>query len=585
MTWTLVIFLPVIAGLLIPVPRLRDAMVAVAPWMALPALVVSLLPRVPDTETNGWLLLGSDLGVDEVTRVFLLLTALLWTLAGAYGRTYMAGAERAYRFWTFFLLTMGGNIGLVVARDVAGYYTWFALMTFAGFGLIVHDGSGEARRAGRVYIVMAIIGEAMLLSGLLLASYDAGSLATATVVENIASSRWQLPIVLLLIGGFGVKAGVIPLHLWLPLAHPVAPTPASAVLSGAMIKAGLLGWMQFLPLGNVSMPSLGTVFIFTALGSAFFAAVAGVFQGNPKTVLAYSSISQIGIISTGIGIAIIAPETWPQMAPAVAFYALHHGLAKGALFLGVGVGLAGIRSERTRLLVMAGLAIPALTLAGAPLTSGAAAKNALKEPLGIVGGQWEQWLTWLLLLAATGTTVLMARFLWLMRPRAIHDDDAHHQLTAGLWLPWTLLIVASLLSAWVVPPYLDVEAVKPVHLATPYLWQGAWPILLGLIFAWAVASLRQRGYGHRLGNIPPGDLLSILEPITVGAVGAIRSVTLPAIERQEGRMARMGDRLDVYEIIGAEFDRAEGALIRFRTAGVFFIMILVVVVLIVWRGW
>lgn len=584
MIWILVIFLPIVAGLLIPVRRLQGAMSAISPWMALPALVVSLLPQVPEPSTAGWLLLGSDLGLDPVTRVFLLLTALLWTIAGAYGRTYMAGAEGGHRFWLFFLLTMGGNIGLVLARDVAGYYTWFALMTFAGFGLIVHEGSAAARRAGRVYIVMAVIGEALLLAGLLLAAYDAESLAIATVVENIASSRWQLPIVLLLIGGVGIKAGVIPLHLWLPLAHPVAPTPASAVLSGAMIKAGLLGWLQLLPLGQVPMSTLGTAFIVIALGSAFLAVVAGVFQGNPKTVLAYSSISQMGIISTGVGVGLIAPGTWPQMAPAVAFYALHHGLAKGALFLGVGVGQAGIRSDRARALVMAGLTIPALTISGAPLTSGAAAKNALKEPLGIVSGQWEQWLTWLLLFAATGTTLLMVRFLWLMRPQAMQDDE-HHSLTPGLWLPWAFLVAASLLSAWVVPPYLDVKAVKPVHLAAPYLWQGAWPILLGVLLAWAAATLRKRGHGQRLGEIPAGDVLSILEPVTVGLVNRIRTVALPAFDRQEQRMDRLRDRFDVYKIITGEFDRAEDALVRFRTAGVLFVVLLLVLVVMAGRGW
>src|SRR5699024_7818020 len=135
-----------------------------APWMALPALVVSLLPDVPASAPVGWLLLGSDLGLTPLTRVFLVLTALLWTLAGVYGRTYMAGDDRAGRFWLFFLLTMGGNLGLIVSQDVASYYFYFALMTFAAYGLVVHDGSGEAHRAGRIYIVMAVPGEAALLA-------------------------------------------------------------------------------------------------------------------------------------------------------------------------------------------------------------------------------------------------------------------------------------------------------------------------------------------------------------------------------------------------------------------------------------
>lgn len=583
MIWVLIVFLPVFVGLLMPIHRFRDTSVAVAPWMAVPALIVALLPDVPGPETVRWLVLGSEFGLDPVTRVFLVLTSLLWTVAGVYAGTYMAGSEARHRFWLFFLLTMGGNLGLIVSQDMASYYFYFALMTFAGFGLIVHDGTYDAHRAGRVYIVMAVLGEAMLLAGLVLAAYDAGSLTSATVVEGIGTSPLRPLIVVLLVGGFGIKAGVIPLHLWLPLAHPVAPTPASAVLSGAMLKAGLLGWMQFLPLGQVPMQTFGLVFIVITLGSAFLAAVAGVFQRNPKTVLAYSSISQMGIISTGVGVAIIAPETWRQMAPAIAFYALHHGLAKGALFLGVGVVQSDMQDARHRRLATAALILPALALAGAPLTSGAAAKNALKEPLGIISGQWEQWLTWLLLFAATGTTVLMARFLWLMRPGAVQGDP-HHPLKVGIWLPWVLLIVASAFSAWLAPWYLDVEAVKPVHLAFPYVWQGVWPILLGLLFSWVAMALRDRGYGQRLREIPAGDILEIIEPVTVGIVDDLRALALPAFSRQERRMARLRARFDVYEIIGGEFDRAEGGLIRFRSAGIFFVVLLLVVVLMAWRG-
>lgn len=583
MTWVLIIYLPILVGLLVLIPRLRRTMIAVAPWTALPALALALWPEVPAPVSLEWLFLGSDFGLSPVTRVFLVLTALLWTLAGAYGRAYMAGATAPHRFWFCFTLTLGGNLGLVVSQDIASYYFYFALMTFAGYGLIVHDGIREALRAGRIYIIMAVLGEAALLAGLLLASYEAGSLHIDAVVPEIADSPWRGLIAVLLVSGFGIKAGVIPLHLWLPLAHPVAPTPASAVLSGAMIKAGLLGWLQLLPLGDVPMDLFGGVFLVVAFGSAFLAVLFGVSQQNPKTVLAYSSISQMGIISTGVGVAMIAPETWAQMVPAIAFYALHHGLAKGALFLGVGVIQADMRQARYRRLASAALLLPALALAGAPLTSGAAAKNALKEPLGIVSGQWEQWLTWLLLLAATGTTVLMIRFLWLMRPDAVQGDP-HHPLTPGLWVPWAILIVASALSAWVVPWYLDVEAVQPVHLAFPYVWQGAWPILLGVALAWVAVSLRKRGYGPRLKPIPAGDLLVILGPVASRILDDTRAVVYSVFGWSERRMRRARVRFDVYVVFSQEFDQAERGLVRFRRVGVFFVALMILVMVMAWRG-
>src|SRR5699024_9429806 len=126
----------------------------------LPALIVALWPQQPASTSLNWLLLGSELGLPELTRVFLLFTALLWLVAGIYGRSYMEGAANAYRFWFYFTLTMGGNLGLIVSEDVASYYFYFALMTFAGYGLIVHESNIEAFRAGKIYIVMAVLGEA-----------------------------------------------------------------------------------------------------------------------------------------------------------------------------------------------------------------------------------------------------------------------------------------------------------------------------------------------------------------------------------------------------------------------------------------
>lgn len=584
MTFLLLVYLPILAGFGVLTPRLRRPSISIAPWMALPALVVAFLPDIPSDEHVVWHLLGSKFGIDSTTRMFLVFTALLWAIAGVYARTYMSGDAGRHRFWFYFLLTMGGNLGLVVSGDVASFYLYFALMTFAGYGLIVHEGSREAHRAGRVYIAMAVVGEAMLIAGLMLAAYGADDLAIPTVEAEIEQSPWRLLIVLLLFGGFGIKAGVIPLHLWLPLAHPVAPTPASAVLSGAMIKAGLLGWLQTFPLGETKFDAFGAVFIVIALGSAILAAIAGAFQRNPKTVLAYSSISQMGIISTGVGVVMIAPETWTQMLPAIAFYALHHGLAKGALFLGVGVVQSDIHGGQRRWLVSIVLALPALALAGAPLTSGAAAKNALKEPLGIVSGQWEQWLTWLLLVAAAGTTVLMVRFLYLTRPGAT-DGDPAHPFSAGLLVPWGVLVGAGALSSWLVPWYLEVDAVQPVHLALPYVWQGVWPILAGVALSWGAMRLRERGALQRLASIPAGDILEILEPLVDRLMDRVRVLILPVLERQERRAEELEQRFDVYQIISERFDRAEQVIYRFRTAGFLFVAMMLLFIMTVWMGW
>jgi hydrogenase-4 component B len=115
----------------------------------------------------------------------------------------------------------------------------------------------------------------------------------------------------LLAAGFAVKAGIMPLHVWLPLAHPAAPVAASAVLSGALIKAGLIGWLRLLPLGGAAWPGWGTVFVVVGLTTAIAGALIGVAQTRPKVVLAYSSVSQMGIIATLVGVGLLAPAAAP----------------------------------------------------------------------------------------------------------------------------------------------------------------------------------------------------------------------------------------------------------------------------------
>ena len=126
---------------------------------------------------------------------------------------------------------------------------------------------------------MVILGEILLFTALALIFRSTGSLS----LNAITSMPSNHLVILLVLVGFGIKAGALPLHVWLPLAHPAAPTPASAVLSGAMIKAGLLGWLRFLPLGQPGTAVWGSPCIFAGMLAAFFGVIVGLNQKNPKT--------------------------------------------------------------------------------------------------------------------------------------------------------------------------------------------------------------------------------------------------------------------------------------------------------------
>jgi hypothetical protein len=124
----------------------------------MPALVLALTTTPGIVVDMPVVLNGVRLGLDVTGRGFLLFSALLWLIAGLYARVYVAGDGHERRFWIFFLITEAGNLGLVLALDITSFYLAFALMTFAAYGLVVHSGEEGALRAGRVYLVMAVLG-------------------------------------------------------------------------------------------------------------------------------------------------------------------------------------------------------------------------------------------------------------------------------------------------------------------------------------------------------------------------------------------------------------------------------------------
>jgi len=553
---------PLLLILLLLWRRSRALATALAPWAAVPALLVALYaalyaalvptlsatilgaaltgptvslaaPAAPPLALE-WpqLLLGLRFGLDGLGTVFLLLAGLLWSLAGWAAQIYHRHDERRHALWGFWLAALSGNLWLIVAQDAIGFYAGFALMSFAAYGLVVHARSADAWRAGRVYLIMAVLGEALLLSGLLLRV--AGSESLALPLEGNGGQHASLSTALIFLG-FGVKAGVLGLHLWLPLAHPVAPTPASAVLSGVMIKAGLLGWMRFLPLGAEPWPLLGAAALLLGLLAALIAVLIGLTQRQPKVLLAYSSISQMGFMTLGIGAALLHPGAWPALAPALALYALHHGLAKGTLFLGVAAVAQATGAARRWALAMQ--ALPALALAGLPLSSGFWAKDGLKQALSGLPAPWPEALTWLLPIGALGTTLLMLRLLWLQaHPQA--DPHAGGHATPTLRAPWLALLLASL--ALGVPGLLVFLGIAPLGLPLPFaaapalaypafsLALAMLPLLLGAALAgaalhWSGYTLTGRQHSphsphsshsqpkRTLPQITPGDLLSLIE--------------------------------------------------------------------------
>jgi len=548
------IALPWLGAAAVVFPGWRRRLPALAPWLAIPALVVAA-GLAPGAESRlAWVFLDLRLTVDETGLAFLRFSSLIWVAAGVYARGYLRSDPDAWKFFAFYLVAAGGNAGLLLAGDLATFYLLYETLGLACYGLVVHNRDAAARRAARIYLAFVICGDALVFAALVSIARASGGLALPV------STPVGAPVLALLLAGFGVKLGMVPLHSWLPIAHPEAPVPASAVLSGVVIKCGLFGWLRFLPLGAVALPGWSTGLVLAGVIAALYAAAVGTVQRDAKTALAYSSVSQMGLIAVAVGLGLSGPDAWPAARFAIVLYATHHALTKCVLFLGIGV-IGAARDRGARWATLGVLGVAAASLAGFPFTGGAAGKAALHAAelaARATSGLRLTWLTPLLSLGAAATAVLMGRTLWLAalssHPLAsggpAAGDESRGARSSMLpvsvraaWLGTAILML--MVPAWPIP--LGAAPAFPVE---PRLWSATWPVALGTAFVLLLWRGVWRSEGTRDSTIPPGDLLV---PLARGIGSAARGV------RSWGAHARSALRLRreaLWEAHGGRHGRA-----------------------------
>lgn len=491
--------------------RARARMPALLALAPLPGLAAALLARDGPPLVLDQARLQFTLALDTPGAMLLGVAALLWSAAGVYAWVYLGDDPGAGRFAEWWLLTLTGSLGVFIAADLASFYIAFAAVSLSAWGLVVHDGTPRVRRAGAIYLGLAVLGEICLLLAfaLLAVATPSDSLAIRDVVAMLPTSPWRNLTVAFLVAGFGLKVGLVPGHVWLPLAYPAAPMPASAVLSGAISKAGVIGLIRFLPIG-AALAGWGEALVTVGLFTAFYGVAVGITQANPKTILAYSSVSQMGVLAAVLGMGLAAGDGGAVLA--ASFYAAHHVLVKGALFLAVGVVAA--TSARRLWPVLLPAAVLALGLGGLPLTGGALAKLAIKAPMG------EGLVGMLATLSAAGTTLLMIHFLFRLVPSASANPDA--AAPGGLTWPWLVTALASIAVPWALYPTVA-SGGWPDVLAPAVVWAALWPMALGAVLA---AGLWR--WGSCLPSVPEGDV------VVMGA-GAMRTARVwgDALERAE----------------------------------------------------
>jgi multicomponent Na+:H+ antiporter subunit D len=286
-----------------------------------------------------------DFRVDTLGFFVGFVSCLLWCLASFYSIEYLKTSHAHRRYDTFSLLSLGGMLGVVFTGNLFSLYIFFELLSVASAILVFHEETPQALKAGFKYLFLSIGGGLLLLMAIIANYRITGHVRLANIGMGLRNHPWFPYIFWGYIFGFGVKAGLFPLHIWLPEAHPVAPTPASALLSGVMIKAGAYGILRTV-FNIISLEELrpyydqlGLGLVILALITILLGSLLAIMQVEIKRMLAYSSISQIGYVILGVAL------LTPLGLTGGIFHILAHAVMKGALFLcaGVIISTTGLR--------------------------------------------------------------------------------------------------------------------------------------------------------------------------------------------------------------------------------------------------
>lgn len=333
---------------------------------------------------------------DGLSGLFGVLVVSVWLLVGIYSFRYLKETPRPVMFYGFYLIALGVLQGIGLAGNLVTFYLFYEWMTLMTVPFVFYNRTKESIRAARKYLFYSVAGASFALAGifLLAGNTDGLQFAGGTLLENANRSEVLLAAVLLIVG-FGTKAGMFPMHGWLPTAHPVAPAPASAVLSGVITKAGVLGIIRSLyyviGMDYLAGTYVQTVFITLALITVFMGSMLAYKEKILKKRLAYSTVSQVSYVL--FGLALFTPAGFA----AALLHVVFHSVIKNGLFLFAGTVIHQTGEERVEGLRGMGKDLPvtfwcftfaSLALVGIPPMSGFVskwylAKGAMDASVGV----------------------------------------------------------------------------------------------------------------------------------------------------------------------------------------------------------
>ncbi len=463
-----------------------DVFVILAAGLALAGVAGLIAPVLAESRLVGALPFGRgriEFAADPVGVMFALAAALVWFCATLYATAWLRQDAARARFQITSLVLLSANLGVVLAADLITLYICFEVLGIVALLLVVHDGTETARRAGVKYFWMTLLGGISLLAGILLFHALTGSIDMSAAPRASDGSPLMWATFILLLVGFGVKAGMVPLHIWLPDAHPVAPPPASALLSGVMIKTGAYGIFRVLNVlfsGGpaaadqapetlqpwVTMSDMGLVVMWLGLATMLIGVVLALGQRQAKRMLAWHSVSQMGFVLTGLGTGAYLGADGAMASAGGLLHVFNHGLFKGALFLGAGA--VAMRTGTANMYRLGGLwrkmpvtfgcmLAAAAGITGVPLFNGFVSKCMIHH--GLVeaaerGGGLLLTAEWIFLATCAGTFASFVKLIGLVfvrKPETGHDAtvrEAPAPMQAGMLILVVPIVVIGVRPQW-----------------------------------------------------------------------------------------------------------------------------------------
>ncbi|MCR4789054.1 MAG: sodium:proton antiporter [Lachnospiraceae bacterium] len=432
---------------------------------------------------------------DGLRVIYACVAVFMWAMCTLISPEYFRSYKNNRRYYVFFALTLPALIGVFLSGDLFTTFIFFEIMSLTSYVWVAQDERERSLRAAATYLGVAVIGGLVMLMGLFMLYDLAGTLNVSKLpdaVNSLASSGMYTEAALtkklriigaLIFTGFAAKAGVYPLHIWLPKAHPVAPAPASALLSGILTKSGIYGVLivtLYIMQGDLGWAK---AMLFLGLITMFLGAVLALFSVDLKRTLACSSMSQIGFIMTGIGMGAMLGAHGVVALRGTFLHMLNHSMIKLVLFLSAGViyfnlhklninDIRGFGRNKNFLKIV--FLIGACSIAGIPMFSGYVSKTLLHEGIlegtGILGTGTAGFAEWVFLFSGGCTLAYMIKLFVAIFVEKNEDEnvqkeyDEMKKLNAhtqrgyiGLFSRLSLLISAAVLFVPGILPYATMD--------------------------------------------------------------------------------------------------------------------------------